>query len=130
MAIDWRVVSSNREDKPMTRSWISGAAFGAITIGALWAATAYYEGSARAQPAAPAGGAGPAPAGAVRSAEGKIIVKLVRQDDPLRRTEYTIKGVTALDFYPGYIVYQSKEGGQVAFAEKTWYFTWATGVAP
>jgi hypothetical protein len=115
----------------MTRHWISGAAFGAITVGVLWAATAFHEANARAQPAPPVGGARPAsPLAAIRSAEGKITVRLVRQDEPSKRSEYTVKGVTAIEFYPGYILYHSKEGGQVAFPEKTWHFSWTTGAAP
>jgi hypothetical protein len=119
----------------MTRHWISGAGVGAITVGVLWAATAYYGATARAErepvPAPPVGGAGTTPPlAAIRSAEGKITVRLVRQDDASRRSEHTVQGVTAIEFYPGYILYHKKDGGQVAFPEKTWYFTWTTGAVP
>src|SRR5262245_6389783 len=106
----------------MTRHGISGAALGAMTVGVLWAATAYYGADLRAQTAPPVGGAGPAsPLAAIRSPDGKITVKLVRQEDASKRSEHTVKGVTAIEFYPGYILYHSREGGQVAFPEKTWY---------
>ena len=61
----------------------------------------------------------------MRSSQGKLSITYIQQDGPSTQSESTIKEVTSLEFYPGFIVYRTKNGGSVLPLDKIWHFSWS-----
>jgi hypothetical protein len=105
----------------MRRKWIVGSILAVLAVVVLGVALSDRQSLGQAPPALD----GSRPMSSVRSSQGKLSVTYNRQEGPSTRSESTIKGVTAIEFYPSYVVYRTKDGGTLLPMEKTYYFSWS-----
>ena len=105
----------------MTRQWIVGSVVALIAAVVLWAALPAGQIVRGTQPAASAS----TPLSVMRSSQGKLSITYIKEDGQSTRSESTIKEVTALEFYPDFIVYRTKDGGSVLPLDKIWHFSWS-----
>jgi hypothetical protein len=105
----------------MTRQWVVGTVIVLITAVVLWATLTSRQNVRGTQPAANAS----APLSAMRSSQGKLSITYTRQESSSTRSDSTITDVTAVEFYPGFILYRTKNGGSLLPLDKIWHFSWS-----